>query len=66
MNGVNISESSPDERVAEIGAILARALMRLLRGKSSAFPDDFGESSLHISPDQSVPSPPRQRENARD
>jgi hypothetical protein len=48
----------PDERVAEIVALLAEALMRLQSRKSSAFPGEFGESSLHFTPDQSGDAPP--------
>jgi hypothetical protein len=47
------AEGSADERLAEIGALLAEALTRLHRRKSSRFPGDSGESSLHISPAQS-------------
>jgi hypothetical protein len=57
MNGGSLSDGMPGERLAEIGAILAQALMRLRRGKSSAFPAECGESSLHISPDQSGDAP---------
>lgn len=42
-----------DERIAEVGALLAAGLMRLRASKSSAFASEFGESSLHISPGQS-------------
>jgi hypothetical protein len=45
--------SASGERIAEIAAILAEGLMRLRALKSSAFASEFGESSLHISPDQS-------------
>jgi hypothetical protein len=57
MSAINISDSSPGERLAEIGAILAEALMRLRRGKSSAFSAECGESLLHISPDESGDAP---------
>ena len=43
----------PAERLDEIGTLLAAALQRLLRSKSSTFAGEFGESSLHISPCQS-------------
>jgi hypothetical protein len=58
MNGVNLSDGTPSERLAEIGGLLAAALMRLHTRKSSAFAGEFGESSLHISPDQSGDAPP--------
>jgi hypothetical protein len=45
------------ERVAEIGGLLAAALTRLQIGKSSDFAGEFGESSLHISPNQSGDAP---------
>ena len=45
--------SSPGERIVEIAALLAEGLMRLRAPKSSAIDREFGESSLHISPDQS-------------
>ena len=53
MNGVNLSDGAPSERLAEIGGLLADALMRLQIRKSSVFPGEIGESSLHFTPDQS-------------
>jgi hypothetical protein len=53
MNGVNLSEGAPSERLAEIGGLLAQALMRLRIRKSSVFPSETGETSLHFMPDQS-------------
>ena len=53
MNGVNLSDGMPGERLAEIGGLLADALMRLQIRKSSVFPGEIGESSLHFTPDQS-------------
>jgi len=47
------SQSFTQERIAEIGALLAEALMRLRSRKSSDFVGKFGECSLHISPEQS-------------
>jgi hypothetical protein len=41
------------ERIAEIAALLADGLLRLRAPKSSDFASECGESSLHISPDQS-------------
>lgn len=52
-----INRVDSPERLEEIGAVLAGALMRLRHSKSSAFPGEFGESSLHISPDQSGDAP---------
>ena len=53
MNGVNLSDGAPSERLAEIGGLLAEALMRLQSRKSSVFPGEIGESLLHFTPDQS-------------
>ena len=50
--------SEPSERIAEIGALLARALVRIHIHKSSGFAAEFGESSLHFSPDQSSDASP--------
>jgi hypothetical protein len=46
-------DSSLDERLPEIGTLLAGGLTRLQGRKSSAFAGSCGESSLHFSPDQS-------------
>jgi hypothetical protein len=48
------------------GTLLAGALMRLRRGKSSAIPGDFRESSLHFSPSQSGGVPPYSAEASHD
>jgi hypothetical protein len=48
------TDSGGSDRLAEIGEILATALMRLNARKSSRKPPEFGESSLHFSPDQSA------------
>ncbi|WP_291856630.1 hypothetical protein [Bradyrhizobium sp.] len=42
-----------NERLAEIADILSLGLQRLTARQSSNFSADRGESSLHISPDQS-------------
>ena len=44
--------------LAEIAEILAAGLRRLETRKSSRKPAEFGESSLHFSPDQSGGVPP--------
>jgi hypothetical protein len=44
---------SPPDRLREIAEILVFGLMRLQARKSSRKPAEFGESSLHLSPDQS-------------
>lgn len=43
----------PNERIAEIAAILADGLQRVLAQQSSAKNPRDGESLLHFSPDQS-------------
>jgi hypothetical protein len=53
MNGVNLSDGTPSERLAEIGALLAQALMRLQTRQSSTFVAEAGESPLHFMVDQS-------------
>jgi len=50
-------EKSAD-RLREIAEILAAGLMRLDARKSSQKPAEFGESSLHFTPDQSGDQPP--------
>jgi hypothetical protein len=57
MGDLTSPNDSPAERLEEIGTLLTGALLRLLRGKSSAFPGEFGESLLHISPGQSGDAP---------
>ena len=57
MGDLTSPSDSPAERLEEIGTLLTGALLRLLRGKSSAFPGEFGESLLHISPGQSGDAP---------
>jgi len=66
MGDVTLSDDPPGDRISEIGALLAEALTRLLRDKSSVFPGDFGESSLHFSPDQSGGVPPCSVEASHD
>jgi hypothetical protein len=53
MNRAELRDLEPSERLAEIGGLLAAALMRLQIRKSSVFAGEFGESSLHFTPDQS-------------
>lgn len=53
MNGTGFSGDDTGQRLTEIGALLAQALMRLQTRQSSAFVADSGESSLHFTPDQS-------------
>jgi hypothetical protein len=56
------ADGSADKRLAKVGTLLAEALTRLQRRKSSRFSGGFGESSLHISADQSGDAPPRSAE----
>jgi hypothetical protein len=46
------------DHLTEIADILAAGLTRLAVRKSSRKPAEFGESSLHFSPDQSGGVPP--------
>jgi hypothetical protein len=55
-----------NERMAEITEILAVGLTRLEARKSSRKPAEFGESSLHFSPDQSGGGPPCSAEASHD
>ena len=54
------------ERLSEIAEILAAGLTRLEARKSSPNPTEFGESSLHFSPDQSGGVPPCSAEASHD
>jgi hypothetical protein len=51
-------QSPVDDRILEIAEILAAGLMRLQALKSSRKSSEFGESSLHFTPDQSGDAPP--------
>jgi hypothetical protein len=53
MNSADLHDPEPGEHIAEIGGLLAEALMRFQSRKSSVFPGEIGESSLHFMPDQS-------------
>jgi hypothetical protein len=46
-----------NDRIAEVAGILAVGLQRLTARQSSDLSADRGESSLHISPDQSGDAP---------
>ena len=54
------------ERISEIAEILAAGLTRLSARKSSQKSAEFGESSLHFSPDQSGGVPPYSAEAPHD
>ena len=54
------------ERLPEIAEILAIGLTRLEARKSSRKPAEFGESSLHFSPDRSGGVPPCSMEASLD
>ena len=58
MNPGHPVDRTPSERIAEIGGLLAEALVRTQIRKSSGFAAGFGESSLHFTPDQSGDAPP--------
>jgi hypothetical protein len=53
-----MTDSTNYRRLDEIAEILAAGLTRLGARKSSRKPAEFGESSLHFSPDQSGGVPP--------
>jgi hypothetical protein len=53
MNPTNSVDAKPSERIAEIGGLLAEALVRIQIRKSSRFFGQNGESSLHFTPNQS-------------
>ena len=57
MNFADSDEQVRPDRLTEIGALLAQALMRRQSRKSSAILREFGESSLHFTPDQSGDAP---------
>jgi hypothetical protein len=52
------TEAEGGERLSEIADILAAGLVRLAARKSSGKSLEFGESSLHFTPDQSGDAPP--------
>jgi hypothetical protein len=58
MNPAHSVDTKPSERIAEIGGLVAEALMRLHLHKSSVFAAEFGESSLPFMPDQSGDAKP--------
>jgi hypothetical protein len=53
MNPLKPETMPPDERLAELGQILAAGLMRLHARKSSPLSADRGDSSVDFLPDQS-------------
>jgi hypothetical protein len=55
-----------NEHLIEIAEILAAGLTRLEARKSRQKPAEFGESSLHFSPDQSGGVPPYSPEASHD
>ena len=61
-----MSTEPQNEHLTEIAEILAAGLMRLEARKSSRKPAEFGESSLHFSPDQSGDVPPYSAEASHD
>jgi len=58
--------SKTQDHIVEIAQVLATALMRLERRKSSRKTADCGESLLHFSPDQSSGVPPYSLEAPHD
>jgi hypothetical protein len=61
----NMTNQTPDH-LTEIAEILALGLSRLEARKSSRKLADFGESSLHFTPDQSGDAPRSSAEAAHD
>ena len=52
-NPIHPDQLSAEERIAEIGELLARGLVRLHARQSSPLSADLGESSVDFTPDQS-------------
>jgi hypothetical protein len=61
-----MTDSNINSRLNEIAEILAAGLTRLETRKSSRKPTEFGESSLHFSPNQSGGVPPHSDEASHD
>ena len=59
-------DTDSNERISDLAEILAAGLTRLEIQKSSRKPTEFGESSLHFSPDQSGGVPPYSPEASHD
>jgi hypothetical protein len=55
---IAVLDADGNERLSEIAEILAAGLTRLEGRKSSRKSAEFGESSLHLMPDQSGDAPP--------
>jgi hypothetical protein len=66
MTGRTAANVDAAERLSEVGAILAAGLQRLVGRQSSGELPPAGESSLHISPDQSGVEPPCSPEVSHD
>ena len=62
MNSASSNNVELPERIAEIARLMANGLQRLRARQSSRELRPFGESSLHISPDQSGDAPPSSAE----
>ena len=52
MNPLHPDMMSAEERLAELGEILARGVVRLKARKSSQLSGELGDSSLDLTPDQ--------------
>ena len=59
--GAHGQETTPSERLIELGEIMGAGLQRALARKSSRLCDSTGESSLHLSPHQSGHAAPENR-----
>jgi hypothetical protein len=56
-NRTTATKAEESDRVTEVAEILAAGLTRLAARKSNRKPAEFGESSLHFTPDQSGDAP---------
>ena len=52
LNAIDPDRLTPEERVAEVGCILAAGVLRLHAGKSRSLSADSGDSYLDFSADQ--------------
>lgn len=63
-NPIHPDHLTAEERRAELGAILARGIIRLLHPETAAISARAGDRSLHLSPEQSGTAGPTHRRPA--
>jgi hypothetical protein len=63
-NPLHADHLTAEERRAELGAILARGIVRLLRPETTEISGRAGDRSLHFSPEQSGTAGPTHRRPA--